>query len=171
MLAIPLLREARVLGALVVSRKSTGGFRPETVGILQTFAAQSTLAIQNARLFREMLTSARCDRSCSTYSPTVKFTPDGGWIDVRAALADSSVEISVCDTGLGIAPEDQEMVFEEFRQVSIDDARRHEGTGLGLTLARKFVELHGGRIWVKSEIGKGSTFTFILSFLSLANPF
>jgi signal transduction histidine kinase len=76
--------------------------------------------------------------------------------------ADGSVEISVSDTGIGIAPEDQEAIFEEFRQVGSDYARKREGTGLGLTLTRKFVEMHGGKIWVKSEVGKGSTFTFTL---------
>jgi signal transduction histidine kinase len=72
------------------------------------------------------------------------------------------VEISVTDTGIGIAPENQEAIFEEFRQVSGDYAHKREGTGLGLTLARQFVELHGGRIWVKSQLGQGSTFTFSL---------
>jgi signal transduction histidine kinase len=68
-------------------------------------------------------------------------------------------EISVTDTGVGIAPEDQEVVFEEFRQVGTAD-KKVEGTGLGLALSRKFIELHGGRIWVESEVGKGSTFRF-----------
>jgi Histidine kinase-, DNA gyrase B-, and HSP90-like ATPase len=72
------------------------------------------------------------------------------------------VEISVSDTGVGIAPEDQPKVFEEFRQVGSDYAHKVEGTGLGLTLVKKFVELDGGRIWVKSEVGKGATFTFTL---------
>ena len=71
------------------------------------------------------------------------------------------MEISVSDTGIGIAPEDQEKVFEEFRQVGTA-AKKVEGTGLGLTLCRKFVELHGGRIWVKSELGAGSMFTFTI---------
>ena len=95
-------------------------------------------------------------------SNAVKFTPDGGKIDVRAIQSQDNVEISVSDTGIGIAEEDQEAIFEEFRQVGSDYARKREGTGLGLTLARKFVELHGGRIWVRSEIGRGSTFTFTL---------
>ena len=95
-------------------------------------------------------------------SNAVKFTPEGGRIEVRAAVADGTVEISVSDTGVGIAPEDHEAVFEEFRQVGSDYARRHEGTGLGLALARRFVELHGGRIWVKSQVGQGSTFTFAI---------
>jgi two-component system sensor histidine kinase BarA len=64
--------------------------------------------------------------------------------------------------GLGWRPRIRPAVFEEFRQVGRDDARKQEGTGLGLTLAKKFVELHGGRIWVESEVGKGSTFTFSL---------
>jgi signal transduction histidine kinase len=68
----------------------------------------------------------------------------------------------VSDTGIGIAPEDQPKIFEEFRQVGTDYAHKTEGTGLGLTLAKKFVELHGGKIWVESEVGKGSRFIFTL---------
>ena len=94
-------------------------------------------------------------------SNAIKFTPEGGRIDVRAGVADGIVEVSVADTGVGIAPEDQQAVFEEFRQVGTAD-KKVEGTGLGLALSRKFVELHGGRIWVKSQVGQGSTFTFTL---------
>jgi signal transduction histidine kinase len=94
-------------------------------------------------------------------SNAIKFTPEGGRIEVAAMPRDGSVEISVRDTGIGIAPEDQEKVFEEFRQVGTA-AKKVEGTGLGLTLCRKFVELHGGRIWVKSQLGAGSTFAFSL---------
>jgi signal transduction histidine kinase len=92
-------------------------------------------------------------------SNAIKFTPDGGWIDVRARPVDGSVEVSVSDTGVGVAPEDQEAIFEEFRQVGTAD-KKVEGTGLGLALSRKFIELHGGRIWVESQVGTGSTFTF-----------
>ena len=67
----------------------------------------------------------------------------------------------MADTGVGIAPEDQDAVFEEFRQVGTADTKV-EGTGLGLALSRKFIELHGGRIWVQSQVGHGSTFTFTL---------
>jgi signal transduction histidine kinase len=95
-------------------------------------------------------------------SNAVKFTPEGGRVEVRAQRADGHVEVSVTDTGIGIAAEDQEAVFEEFRQVGTDYAKKHEGTGLGLTLSRKFVELHGGHIAVKSRPGEGSTFTFTL---------
>ena len=95
-------------------------------------------------------------------SNAVKFTSEGGRIGIVARQADGTVEISVSDTGIGIAPEDQPKIFEEFRQVGSDNAKKIEGTGLGLTLAKKFVELHGGKIWVTSEVGKGSTFSFSL---------
>jgi signal transduction histidine kinase len=95
-------------------------------------------------------------------SNAVKFTPAGGRVEMTAVPADGSVEVAVTDTGVGIAPEDQAAIFEEFRQVGTDQARKREGTGLGLALAKKFVELHGGTIWVKSQVGQGSTFTFTL---------
>jgi len=94
-------------------------------------------------------------------SNALKFTPEGGRIEVSARLHDEVAEVSVADTGIGIAPADQDAVFEEFRQVGTSD-KKSEGTGLGLALSRKFIELHGGRIWVKSEVGTGSTFTFTL---------
>jgi len=94
-------------------------------------------------------------------SNAVKFTPEGGRITINARPISGAVEISVTDTGIGIAEQDQPKVFEEFRQVGNDNAKI-EGTGLGLTLAKKFVELHGGKIWVESELGKGSTFVFTL---------
>jgi signal transduction histidine kinase len=94
-------------------------------------------------------------------SNALKFTPEGGRIDVRAGVRDEMAEISVADTGVGIAPQDQEVVFEEFTQVGAT-AQAVEGTGLGLALARRFIELHGGRIWVRSRIGAGSTFAFTL---------
>jgi len=92
-------------------------------------------------------------------SNAIKFTPEGGRIEVRAAPVDGAVEVSVTDTGVGIAPEDHEAIFEEFKQVGTA-AKKVEGTGLGLTLSRKFIELHGGQISVKSTVGVGSTFTF-----------
>jgi len=101
-------------------------------------------------------------------SNALKFTPEGGRIEVRAGAHDDVVEISVSDTGVGIAPEDQEAVFEEFRQVGTG-AKMVEGTGLGLALSRKFIELHGGRIWVKSQVGVGSTFTFTLWLTTAAS--
>ena len=95
-------------------------------------------------------------------SNAIKFTPEGGRVTVRAVLKGDVVEISVTDTGVGIAPEDQEAVFEEFRQVGTDAARKHEGTGLGLALTRRFIELHGGNILLESVVDVGSTFTFAL---------
>src|SRR5262249_14313425 len=85
-------------------------------------------------------------------SNAIKFTPEGGRINVGATVREGLVEVSVTDTGVGIAPEDQETVFEEFRQVGTAD-KKVEGTGLGLALSRKFIELHGGRIWVRSQVG------------------
>jgi signal transduction histidine kinase len=95
-------------------------------------------------------------------SNAVKFTPAGGRVGLTATAAEGVITIAVSDTGIGIAPEDQAAIFEEFRQVGRNDARAQEGTGLGLTLAKKFVELHGGRIWVESQVGHGSTFSFTL---------
>jgi signal transduction histidine kinase len=94
-------------------------------------------------------------------SNAIKFTPEGGKIEIRAVPSDRIVEVAVSDTGVGIAPEDQETIFEEFRQVGTT-AKKVEGTGLGLALSRKFIELHDGRIRVKSAVGNGSTFTFTL---------
>jgi two-component system, NtrC family, sensor kinase len=290
LLAVPLLREQRIMGGITIYRRRTGSFSPEVIKLLQTFATQSVLAIQNARLFREIEDKSRqieaANRHKSEFlanmshelrtplnaiigfsevlgermfgelnekqaeytedilssgrhllslineildlskveagrmelelaafdlplaidnartfvreratkhgikldvtvddrlgefvgderkikqillnllSNAVKFTPEGGRIGINARQADGSVEISVSDTGIGISPEDQAKIFEEFRQVGGDYAHKREGTGLGLTLAKKFVELHGGKIRVESEVGKGSIFSFSLA--------
>jgi GAF domain-containing protein len=287
-LSVPLLREEEIIGSLILIRKTPGEFSAEIVELLKTFATQSALAIQNARLFREIADKSRQLEAASRHkseflanmshelrtplnaiigfsevlsermfgelnekqdeylrdiyasgqhllslindildlskieagrmelevaefslpvavdnalilvrerasrrgiklgraiddrvgmirgderkvkqvllnllSNALKFTPEGGRIDVRAAINDGMAEISVADTGVGIAPEDQEAIFEEFRQVGTAD-KKVEGTGLGLALSRKFIELHGGRIWVHSQPGKGSTFSFTL---------
>jgi two-component system, NtrC family, sensor kinase len=287
-LSVPLLREEQIIGSLSLNRKAPGEFPPEVVEVLKTFATQSALAIQNARLFREIadksaqleaasrhkseflanmshelrtplnaiigfsevlvdrmfgdlnekqdeylkdiyasgqhllslindildlskieagrmeleladfdlpsaidnaliLVRERASRRgialghsvderlgqirgderkvkqvlLNLLSNALKFTPEGGRIDVSARLQDGAAEIAVADTGVGIAPEDQEAVFEEFRQVGTAD-KKVEGTGLGLALSRKFIELHGGRIWVTSQAGQGSIFTFTL---------
>jgi signal transduction histidine kinase len=288
-LAVPLLREERIMGALTVWRKEAGDFSQEVVNLLRTFATQSALAIQNARLFREIeekgrqlevasrhkseflanmshelrtplnaiigfsevlgermfgelnekqaeytedilssgrhllslindildlskIEAGRMELEVTTFhlpdaienaltlirerasrhgikldhviddrlgeftgderkvkqilvnllTNAVKFTPEGGQIKVEANLGDSAVIVSVTDTGIGIAKEDQEAIFEEFRQVGSNYAQKREGTGLGLTLTKKFIELHGGKLWVESEVGKGSRFTFTL---------
>ena len=95
-------------------------------------------------------------------SNAVKFTPDGGKIGVRATLANGALEVAVSDTGIGIAKEDQDAVFEEFRQVGRHYTNKQEGTGLGLALTKRFVELHGGTLRLESELGRGSTFTFTI---------
>jgi signal transduction histidine kinase len=94
-------------------------------------------------------------------SNAVKFTPAGGAVDVRAMRVDGEVRVSIADTGPGIGPEDHERIFEEFQQTEAG-VRQREGTGLGLALSKRLVELHGGRIWVDSAIGEGSTFVFTL---------
>jgi signal transduction histidine kinase len=287
-LAVPLLREGHLLGALAVNRRSSGGFAPDVIELLKTFAAQSALAIQNARLFREIadksrqlevasrhkseflanmshelrtplnaiigfsevlaeqmfgpvndkqadylkdilesgrhllalindildlskIEAGRMELELSDFSlpgaidntltlvrerahrrsielqrdvdaqlgvvraderkvkqvllnllsNALKFTPEGGRVAVRATMYGGSAEIAVTDTGVGVAPDDQATVFEEFRQVGKAE-KKAEGTGLGLAISRKFVELHGGRIRVTSEVGKGSTFAFTL---------
>ncbi len=91
----------------------------------------------------------------------MKFTPAEGSVDVRATQVNGEVQVSVSDTGPGIAAEDQERIFEEFQQTEVG-VRQREGTGLGLALSKRLVELHGGRIWVESEPGHGSTFVFTL---------
>jgi len=94
-------------------------------------------------------------------SNAVKFTPRGGSVQVSSAQRNGEVLVSVADTGPGIAPEDQQRIFQEFQQTELG-AEQREGTGLGLALSTKLIELHGGRIWVESERGKGSTFSFTL---------
>jgi two-component system, NtrC family, sensor kinase len=288
LLSVPLLREGEIIGSLSLNRHTPGEFPPEAVEVLKTFATQSALAIQNARLFREIADKSRQLEAASRHkseflanmshelrtplnaiigfsevlaekmfgdvnakqaeylqdilesgrhllslindildlskieaghmelepadfdlpgaidnaltlvreratrrgitlgstiderlglirgderkvkqvllnllSNALKFTPEGGRIDVGGRLDGEVAEVSVADTGVGIAPADQEAVFEEFRQVGAAE-KRAEGTGLGLALSRKFVELHGGKIWVRSELGRGSIFTFTL---------
>ncbi len=119
-------------------------------------------------------------------SNAVKFTPDGGSVSVHARRVHSSqitvhgekesnsepstvnrehagfVEISVEDTGIGLSPEDQKKLFQPFLQIETHLTKKYAGTGLGLSLCKRFIELHGGRIWVESEVGKGSRFTFVI---------
>ena len=90
----------------------------------------------------------------------MKFTPAGGRVTLSAARIDDAVQISVHDTGIGIRSDDQDRIFEEFQQAG--PGKAVEGTGLGLALAKRFVEMHGGRIRVDSAVGIGSTFTFTL---------
>lgn len=100
-------------------------------------------------------------------SNAVKFTPSGGTVRLQAQQLDQEISIAVSDTGVGIKPEDQARVFEEFEQVDSSFSRQQQGTGLGLSLTRKLVELHGGRIWLDSQgENKGSVFTFEIPYVS-----
>jgi PAS domain S-box-containing protein len=95
-------------------------------------------------------------------SNAIKFTPVGGTVRMSAHIAPETVAVAVADTGIGIAPEDQARIFEEFEQIDSPSTRRERGTGLGLALTRRLVELHGGKIGVQSVVGQGSTFTVVL---------
>jgi two-component system sensor histidine kinase BarA len=100
----------------------------------------------------------------------IDFTPPGGRVWVRAFCRTSNgVEecvVEVGDTGIGIASEHHDLVFREFAQVDASASRQHHGTGLGLTIARKLVELHGGRIWLESDLGQGSRFYFTIPYVT-----
>ncbi|WP_367121186.1 sensor histidine kinase [Methanomethylovorans sp. PtaU1.Bin093] len=90
----------------------------------------------------------------------IKFTPEGEEINICIGTVEKMVRISVIDNGIGISPEDQKKLFRPFTQLDSTYSRRYQGTGLGLALTKELVELHGGRIWVESEVGKGSKFSF-----------
>jgi signal transduction histidine kinase len=143
------LREALEQGVVVVrERANTHGVR---IGVTADPAAD--VVEGDARRIQQVI--------FNLLSNAVKFTPPGGAIDVSTARVNGEVWVSVSDTGPGIAPEEHARLFDEFQQTEAGIAQR-EGTGLGLALSKRFVELHGGRIWVESEIGKGSTFVFAL---------
>ncbi|WP_338101255.1 sensor histidine kinase [Methanococcoides seepicolus] len=95
-------------------------------------------------------------------SNAIKFTDQGGSVTIGGKISEDLVHISVKDSGIGISPKDQAKLFDPFFQVDSSTTREYGGTGLGLTLVKKFVEMHHGNIWIESEIGKGSTFTFII---------
>jgi signal transduction histidine kinase len=101
-------------------------------------------------------------------SNAIKFTPEGGRVTIGAHRFADTVEISVSDTGIGIAEAELEHLFEEFRQVDSDITREQRGTGLGLALTKRYVELHGGRIRLTTEVGKGSVFTLSLPLAPLS---
>ncbi|WP_406656945.1 PAS domain S-box protein [Methanolobus sp. ZRKC2] len=98
-------------------------------------------------------------------SNAMKFTSENGLVKIRACEKDNMLQVSVIDTGIGISSEDQKKLFNPFSQINSDLSRHHSGTGLGLSLVKQFVELHGGNITVESELGKGSNFTFMIPIL------
>ena len=92
-------------------------------------------------------------------SNAIKFTPEGGRVLLKAEADIAYVRITVTDTGVGIAPEEQDLVFEKFRQSGNPLTREHAGTGLGLSIVRELSKLLGGEVTLQSELGRGSTFT------------
>jgi signal transduction histidine kinase len=143
------LREALERGVVMVRERATED------GVRVGFAADPEVDVVGGdeRRIKQVI--------FNLLSNAVKFTPAGGAVDVSAMRANGEVRVSVADTGPGIAPEDRERIFEEFQQTEAGLEQR-EGTGLGLALSKRLVELHGGRIWLESELGKGSTFVFTL---------
>jgi signal transduction histidine kinase len=143
------LRDALESGVVMVRERAT------TDGVHVEVAASSEVDVVEGdeRRIRQVI--------FNLLSNAVKFTPSGGAVDVSAARVNGEVRVSVADTGPGLAPGDRERIFEEFRQADAGIAHG-EGTGLGLALSKRLVELHGGRIWVDSELGKGCTFVFTL---------
>ena len=126
-----------------------------TKGISLDSDLDTQLVLQADRLrFKEIL--------YNLLSNAIKFTPSGGRVWIESSMVDGSVCIMVGDTGIGIAPEDQQPIFESFRQASATTKGVREGTGLGLAITKRLVEHHGGKIWVESEPGKGSRFFFTL---------
>ena len=143
------LRDALERGVVMVRERATNG----DVQVALAAHPEVDVVEGDERRIRQVI--------FNLLSNAVKFTPAGGTVEVSAAQADGEVRVSVADTGPGIALEDHGRIFEEFKQTEAGVEQR-EGTGLGLALSKRLVELHGGRIWVDSELGKGSTFVFTL---------
>ncbi|MEO5575168.1 MAG: ATP-binding protein [Gaiellaceae bacterium] len=143
------LREALERGIVMVREQATH----DGVQVALAAASDVDIVTGDERRIRQVI--------FNLLSNAVKFTPAGGVVDVRARQVNGEVRVSVADTGPGIAAEDHERIFEEFQQTEAG-VEQGEGTGLGLALSKRLVELHGGRIWVDSEFGKGSTFVFAL---------
>jgi signal transduction histidine kinase len=143
------LREALERGVSMVKERAT------TNGIGLTLESGSDVGVVEAdeRRIRQVV--------FNLLSNAVKFTPEGGSVIVSSARINGEVRVSVSDTGPGIAAEDRARIFEEFQQTDVG-VRQLEGTGLGLALSKSLIELHGGRIWVESDVGKGSMFSFAL---------
>ena len=145
------LQDALERGVSMVREQAT------TEGVQVTLHSNGTLEVVSGdeRRIRQVI--------FNLLSNAVKFTPEGGEVDVRATQVDGEMRVSVADSGPGIGAEDLDRIFEEFQQTEAG-ARQREGTGLGLALSKRFVEMHGGRIWCESELGKGSTFEFTLPY-------
>ncbi|HKY25875.1 MAG TPA: HAMP domain-containing sensor histidine kinase [Gaiella sp.] len=143
------LQEALERGIVMVRERATGGM----VRVDLAPVADVDVVTGDERRVRQIIFNLLAN--------AVKFTPEGGVVGVSVAQVNGEVRVSVADTGPGIELDDHERIFEEFRQAEAGIEQR-EGTGLGLALSKRLVELHGGRIWVESKIGEGSTFVFTL---------
>ena len=137
----------------------------EVIGLMSPLADAKRIRIEN-KVCRDLLLHADQMRFkqivYNLLNNAVKFTPEGGSIWVDASRECGSARFVVADTGVGIPVEEHAAVFDDFHQVAGATAMRPEGTGLGLPITKQLVELHGGRIWVESEPGKGSRFIFTL---------
>jgi signal transduction histidine kinase len=143
------LREALERGVTMMRERAT----KEDVRLELTVVPETDVVVGDERRVRQVI--------FNLLSNAVKFTPEGGSVDVSAVQVNGEVRVAVSDTGPGIARKDHDRIFEEFQQTEAGAAQR-EGTGLGLALSKRLVELHGGRIWVESELGEGSRFVFTL---------
>jgi PAS domain S-box-containing protein len=138
------------------------GIVPEVVSVIRPLAMAKNISLEEGYDYGATL---RADRVrfkqvlFNLLSNAVKFTPKGGKVRIDSSASDGQIFIAVSDTGIGLAPADQELIFEEFRQVQNSSTKPNEGTGLGLAITKRLVEQHGGKITVSSELDKGSTFT------------
>jgi signal transduction histidine kinase len=148
------LRDALERGVVMVRERAT----KDGVRVALAPSADIDVVAGDERRIRQVI--------FNLLSNAVKFTPPGGAVDVQAMQVNGEVRVAVRDTGPGIAEADRERIFEEFQQTEAG-IEEHEGTGLGLALSKRLVELHGGRIWVDSEPGRGSTFVFTLPVHSI----
>ncbi|WP_407283223.1 ATP-binding protein [Methanolobus sp. WCC1] len=136
----------------------------EVMGTISSIAVRKNISLKSN--IDEKLTTMKADRVkirqtlLNLLSNSVKFTPEKGSVTLEVKKLGNYVLFAVKDTGIGISENDQKYLFYEFTQVDSDHNRKYEGTGLGLALVKKFVEMHGGKVWVKSELGKGSCFYF-----------
>ncbi len=129
---------------------------------LKTAAAEAGEVLADAGKVKQML--------LNLVSNAIKFTPEGGTVAISTLRMKDTIEISVADTGIGIADADQHTIFQEFHQLDHGPGRKHEGTGLGLALTRRFAMLHGGDIRVTSRLNKGSVFTLSLPLRASVPP-
>ena len=141
------------------------GAIPEVLSVIKPLAMKKHIEVRNEGGLDLMVYADRVRFKQIIYnllSNAVKFTPEGGQVNVESLKVEKFVRFSVTDTGVGIRPEDHEAIFEEFRQVGQTTGGVTEGTGLGLAICKRLVGQQGGTIWVESEIGKGSRFSFTL---------